>query len=114
AETAWLQEISEDICLPFACVGYADLRDDGLATVLDRHQQYSVFRGIRQEAWFDPKSTRADVPTENFLDDSRWLNGLKELARRNLSFDLLIWPSQLVQATELFAQVPALAVALDH
>ncbi len=116
-ETAWLDSLARvggSPAIPTVCVGYADLRSADLPDVLDRHSDYPIFRGIRQEAWFDPLSRRADIPKQNMLDDPRWLDGLRELERRDLSFDLLVWPDQLRQATELLRQTPSLTVVLEH
>ena len=116
-ETAWLDSLARAGGMPqvpTVCVGYADLRSGDLADVLDRHAEYSIFRGIRQEAWFDPQSRRADIPKENLLDDPHWLDGIRELERRGLSFDLLVWPGQLRQAVGLLRQAPGLTVVLEH
>ncbi|CAN7633077.1 amidohydrolase family protein [Phenylobacterium sp. LjRoot219] len=115
-ETAWLQSLRDDpgTGAPTVCVGYADLRAPSLGETLDRHAHYPLFRGIRQEAWYDPKSNRADLPTTNFLLDPNWIAGLRELERRGLSFDLMVWPHQLEQAADLFADLPELQVVLEH
>src|SRR5690606_1174231 len=119
AETAWLDSLAEaggvdSAPVPTACVGYADLRAPDLDDVLDRHQRYPLFRGVRQEAWYDPDSTRADLPRHNLLDDPAWVAGLRRLADRGLTFDLLIWPRQLAQAAEIFRDLPQLPVVLEH
>ena len=116
-ETAWLAQLGEqqpEAPLPTVCVGYADLRAPDLADVLDRHQRFSLFRGVRQEAWFDPDSTRRDVLRTNLLDDPAWIAGLSILARRELSFDLLVWAHQLKQAAGVFRELPDLTVILEH
>ncbi|MCY7413688.1 MAG: amidohydrolase family protein [Salinibacterium sp.] len=113
-ETAWLDELATGHAVPTAVVGYADLRSAALADVLDRHLEFSFFRGIRQEAWFDPLSRRADVPTENFLEDAAWRAGLSALRERDLSFDLLVWSRQLPMAVDVFRAVPGLRVVLEH
>ena len=113
-ETKWLAELRGDSGFPDVCVGYADLTASDLGMVLDRHQDHPFFRGIRQEAWFDPHSIRADIPRHNMLDDPRWETGLKELARRSLSFDLLIFAHQLAQAKSIFTRHADLRVVLDH
>ena len=95
-------------------VGYANLASPDLEKVLDGHQQYDAFRGIRQEAWFDPASTRADMPRENMLLDPAWRKGLPKLSSRGLSFDLLVWSHQLKQAAEVFADVPDLQLIVEH
>ncbi|MBO9520595.1 MAG: amidohydrolase family protein [Nocardioidaceae bacterium] len=113
-ETAWLAELRAGTTTPTVCVGYADLRAADLADVLDRHTAFDFFRGIRQELWFDPASRRSDVLTHNLLDDPAWSRGLRQLAMRGLSFDLLAWPSQLARATEVFRELPELTVILEH
>lgn len=116
AETAWLASLEDagGPAAPTVCVGYADLRSPRLSDVLDRHGEFELFRGVRQEAWFDPDSRRADIPRMNLLDDPDWHRGLDELERRRLSFDLLVWPSQLRQAASLFRDRPGLPVVLEH
>lgn len=110
-ETAWLASLDG---APTVCVGYADLRAPDVDDVLARHQEYALFRGIRQEAWFDPESTRADVPTYDLLADPAWAAGLRRLAARELSFDLLVWTHQLERAAAVFRKLPELTVVLDH
>lgn len=117
-ETAWLASLAAEQdaerAVPTVCVGYADLRAPDLDEVLDRHQQHALFRGVRQEAWYDPESTRADVPRTNLLDDPAWVAGLDRLAARGLSFDLLVWWHQLEQAAAIFGDRPDLPVVLEH
>jgi predicted TIM-barrel fold metal-dependent hydrolase len=118
SETAWLAglaaEAGDEAPVPTVCVGYADLRDPALSEVLDRHAEHELFVGVRQEAWFDPNSTRADILTFNLLEDPDWERGLRLLSERGLSFDLLIFPNQLQLAAELFSRVPDLPVILGH
>jgi len=114
-ETAWLASLSTNgTRVPTVCVGYADLRAPHLDDVLDRHQGHALFRGIRQLAWYDPRSDRADVPRYNLLDDPSWVAGLDRLAARGLSFELQVWPHQLDQAAEIFRTRAGLPVVLEH
>ncbi|HEY3502822.1 MAG TPA: amidohydrolase family protein [Actinocatenispora sp.] len=118
-ETAWLADLAAangtgGAAVPTVCVGYADLRAPDLDDVLDRHQRYPLFRGIRQQAWYDPESVRADVPRDNLLDDERWVAGLDRLAARGLTFDLQVWPRQLARAADVFACRPDLTVVVEH
>jgi hypothetical protein len=61
-------------------VADADARAAELDTVLERHIAAGPVRGIRQEAWFDPASTRADIRRTNPLNDRSWRAGLRRLA----------------------------------
>jgi predicted TIM-barrel fold metal-dependent hydrolase len=119
AETAWLASLAEEssaagLTGPLACVAYADLRAPNVGEVLSRHCAYPLARGVRQEAWFDPASTRADIPREDLLSDPAWQEGYRRLADFGLSFDLLVWPDQLPQAATIAADTPAVPVVLDH
>ena len=99
---------------PLASVVYADLRAANVDEILTRHCQYALTRGVRQEAWFDPASTRADIPREDLLSDPAWQEGYRALAEFGLSFDLLVWPAQLPQAAAIAADTPAVPVVLEH
>ncbi|MFZ4079268.1 MAG: amidohydrolase family protein [Microbacteriaceae bacterium] len=117
AETAWLETLrqtSSTIKTPTVCVGYADLTGPDLSEILDRHENFDFFRGVRQEAWFDASSSRKDVLENDLLVDPRCIDGLRTLAKRDLSFDLLVFGHQLKQAADVFAQVPELRVVVDH
>lgn len=118
AETAWLADIRQEKTggrsAPTVCVGYADISAADLPHTLDRHQEYEFFRGIRQEAWYDPTLGRADVPKIDLLSQPQWVEGLREIARRGLTFDLLVFAHQLRQAAEVFSRVPELCVVIDH
>jgi predicted TIM-barrel fold metal-dependent hydrolase len=113
AETSWLASLPEPVA-PMFYVAYADLRAGDLDDVLCRHREFSAVRGIRQEAWFDPTSTRADMPRENMLLDPTWRSGLKRLVEHDLSFDLLVWSHQLKQAADVFAEIPELPLIVEH
>jgi predicted TIM-barrel fold metal-dependent hydrolase len=119
AETAWVASIADEVDAsglprPLACVVYADLRAANVREVLSRHCSYPLTRGVRQEAWFDPTSTRADIPREDLLSDPAWQEGYHALAEFGLSFDLLVWPAQLAQAAAIAANNPGVPVVLEH
>ena len=118
-ETAWIAGLAEETSAsgmagPLACAVYADLRAPNVRDVLSRHCSFRLTRGVRQEAWFDPASSRADIPREDLLSDPAWQEGYRSLAEFGLSFDLLVWPHQLQQAAAFVAEVPAVPVVLDH
>lgn len=117
-ETQWLGEVrsaSPDAPVPTVAVGFADLTGADLEDVLDRHQTYDFFRGIRQEAWYDPASTSRELEHDvDLLANPRWEEGLRVLAGRGLTFDLLVYAHQLPRATSIFESVPDLRVVIDH
>lgn len=119
AETVWVASLADQagrggVAGPVACVVYADLRAANLGDVLTRHRVYPLTRGVRQEAWFDARSTRADIPRENLLRDPAWRRGYRMLAEFGMSFDLLVWPRQLREAADIAAEVPDVPIVLEH
>ena len=91
---------------PVVQVAYADLRSPDLGELLDRLAAHPRVRGVRQEAWFDLGSTRADIPDVDLMADPLWRQGLNLLAPRALSFDLLVWAHQLEQAASISGPPP--------
>jgi predicted TIM-barrel fold metal-dependent hydrolase len=118
-ETEWVaslaaEEKTSGVPGPLACVVYTDLRSADVLDVLSRHCRYPLTRGVRQEAWFDPTSTRADIPREDLISDPAWQEGYRALTEFGLSFDLLVWPWQLPQAAAIAAETPSVPVVLEH
>lgn len=118
-ETAWVSGLADEARAtglpgPLACMVYADLRAADLEELLARHVQHPLTRGVRQEAWFDPASSRADIPREDLLRDRAWREGYGALASFGLSFDLLVWPHQLPHAAAVAADAPDVPVVLEH
>jgi predicted TIM-barrel fold metal-dependent hydrolase len=114
-ETRWLSSLDfGPDTPPVVFIAYADLRTADLADTLKRHRDSGPVRGVRQEAWFDPASTRADIPRTNLLDDPSWRAGLETVAGHDLCFELLVWPHQLQQAAAIFAELAGLPLVLEH
>lgn len=67
-----------------------------------------AFRGVRDI--LSPHVARAP----DLMDRPGFLRGLRALATRGLVFDAMLTPPQMDQCAALFAQVPDLAVALEH
>lgn len=106
-ETEWLEELNKKFGIPSAIVGYADLRHNDVAHTLDRHLSSALFRGIRQIVTPSPHYP-------DLLKDPHWQRGLERLAERSLSFELLVHPSQLEQASKVFAEHPDNKLILGH
>ncbi|MFW5641529.1 MAG: amidohydrolase family protein [Roseicyclus sp.] len=67
-----------------------------------------AFRGVRDI--LSPRVARAP----DLLERPGFLAGLRALARRGLVFEAMLTPPQMRAAAALLAQVPDLAVALEH
>jgi len=106
AEADWLLSLAGQHDFILGVVAWADLTDPHLGRTLDRLQRHPKFKGVRHPVHDEP--------------DDRWilrpdvLQGLDELARRKLPFDLLFYPKHLPLLPELADRVPGLSLVLDH
>lgn len=112
-ETRWLQCQNEAYGLPSAIVAFSDLTAVDIADQLEAHAQSLALRGIRQIVGRSAEED-AKTGTGSLLADPRFAEGLAELAKRGLSFDLQLLPSQMEAAASLLEKLPNLKVALCH
>lgn len=109
-ESQWLED---QIDHPHAIVAFADLSSTDIELHLEAQLQFSKTRGIRQIVG---RHMAEDLKhgSQALLDNSAWLNGLKALAKHQLSFDLQMIPQQMPALIQILKQVPDLKVALCH
>jgi predicted TIM-barrel fold metal-dependent hydrolase len=112
-ESQTAQSFADSSNLANGIVAYCQLKDPERNLMLDELAKLDNFRGVRQIVGRSPEEDKQSG-TGSLLSDPQWLEGLYELERRSLSFDLQLIPDQMQQAAEVFAQVPNLAVALCH
>lgn len=114
AEARWVQGVAEaNPGWPAAQVGFADLTDPALGRLLDAFAELPGLRGVRQIVGRAPGED-AVTGTGALLDDPRFAQGLAEIARRGLSFDLQLIPSQYADMARILDRTPELDVALCH
>ena len=105
-EASWLLQLADEHSFILGVVAWVDLTDARVGDTLDRLQQHSKFKGVRHPVHDE--------------DDDRWLlrpdviNGLRELARRGVPYDLLLRPHHLPLIPELVDAVPDLRMVIDH
>ena len=105
-ETDWLVQLARDNPRVKGVVGWVDLQDRRLGATLDRLQRDPKFRGVRH-----PVHDEADPA---WLLRSPVIEGLRELARREIPYDLLIRPAHLNLVPQLVERVPDLRMVIDH
>lgn len=113
AETRWLQAMADARAYPQAIVAHAELEKPDVASLLDAHVEHRNVRGIRQILNWHPDPTKT-YTARDLLADENWHAGFGELARRDLSFDLQIYPSQMEAAARLAAEHPDTTIILNH
>ena len=86
-------------------IGWLDLTSDNLESRLNHYVKNPLFKGLRHivQAEKDDYLIRDDVQ-----------KGISKLANYNLTYDILIFPSQLNAAIELVKKFPKQQFVLDH
>ena len=119
-ETKWLQSISEMENYgekPNAIVAYEDLNSKELSQNLLKQKKYSNVKGIRQILNFSENNNELNVyegVDRNFLNDTNWKNGFSLLNKNDLSFDLQVWPAQLLDSSRLANEFSETLIILNH
>jgi L-fuconolactonase len=105
-EARWLLEMAEQHEFIAGVVGWVDLTDPEVGYTLDELQRSKYFKGVRHiwEGEDDP----------GWIVNSGAIVGLKELVRRNLSFDFLAKPANLPFIPQVMDQIPDLRAVVDH
>ena len=106
AETDWLLGLAAAEERILGVVAWADLQSPGLGHRLDHLQKQRKFAGIRHIVH--------DEPDVNWLLRPAVVEGLRELARRGIPYDLLLKPPHIPVAIELMERVPDLRCVIDH
>jgi predicted TIM-barrel fold metal-dependent hydrolase len=102
-----------------AILGWVDLtrgHDTGLALDTQVAAGQGRFRGVRDTvAWHrdHPRAAGREV-TPNILAEPRYRAGLRELARRDLTFDVWLFHGQLSELADTIDALPDLTVVVDH
>ncbi|WP_209507355.1 MULTISPECIES: amidohydrolase family protein [unclassified Ruegeria] len=113
-EARWVQAVADtNPDWPMAQVVFCDLTSADLPAQLDTFQALPTVRGVRQIVGRAPGED-AQTGTNSLLDDPRFLDGLKEAGRRDLSFDLQHIPELIGKTTRILAQASNTRVALCH
>lgn len=105
-ETWWSLQLAESEPSILGVVAWVNLTDPQLGATLDKLQQYRPFKGVRHLV--------QDEPDDHWLVRPEVLNGLRELARRSIPFDLCIHPRHLPLVPIVAGQIPNLRMVIDH
>lgn len=106
AEGDWLLGLADGDERVRAVVGWVDLRSPDVAFDLARLARHPKFAGVRHVV--------QDEPDDQFLIGKSFVEGIRQLAAFDLTYDLLIYPRQLPAAIELVSKFPQQSFVLDH
>jgi L-fuconolactonase len=106
AETRWMLDLADASPVVAGVVGWVDLAGGGAGRQLDELAARPAFKGVRHIV--------EDEPDDGWLVRADVLAGLRELAARGLSFDLLVHARHLEHVLRVAEAVPNLALVVDH
>ncbi len=112
-ETQWLQSLADTDGHPDAIVAFAALNAPDVEATLAAHAEHRNVRGIRHILNWHPDPKRTYTP-KNLFDDEGLAHGYALLGKYALSFDLQIYPNQMMQAYLLARAHPDVPVILNH
>jgi len=105
-ESTWLLELADEYPFIRAVVGWVDLCSEGVVDQLERLAQHPKLRGVRHVIH--------DEQDDEFMLRKAFLNGLRQLKRFGLTYDLLLFPRHLPIACNLVKRLPDQPFVLDH
>ena len=107
AETDWLLALSDASPLIKGVVGWVPLATSGpaIGATLDRYASHPRFKGVRHVLQAEPDA---------YFADAAFNAALREVARRELTYDLLIFARQLPAALAWAREHESPRVVLDH
>ncbi|TXF87907.1 amidohydrolase family protein [Neolewinella aurantiaca] len=106
AETDFLLDIAAKHDFVKGVVGWIDLRADDLAEQLERYAGQPLLKGFRHVVQGEPDPL--------FLLQPNFLRGIDLIGQKGYTYDILIFPHQLVSALELVKQFPEYKFVIDH
>jgi L-fuconolactonase len=106
AETDFLLSIAAETDFVKGVVGWIDLRAESLEETLERYTHQPLLKGFRHVVQGEPDPF--------FLLQPNFLRGIDLIGQKGYSYDVLIFPHQLVSALELVKLFPNYKFVIDH
>ncbi|GAB2561730.1 amidohydrolase family protein [Spirosoma aerophilum] len=104
-ETMFLVRMAQTYDIVKGVVGWVDLQSEQLPNQLQSLSQYGQIKGYRHVAQAEP---------DDFLARPAVMDGIRQLADFGLTYDILIYPTQLKAALQLVRSVPEVSFVIDH
>ena len=105
-ESLWLLALAKAHPLVKGVVGWVDLRSDRVGDDLRMLAANPTFVGVRHVV--------QDEPDPRFVLGEGFIRGLRQLRQHGLTYDLLLYPTQLPAAIELVGLLPEQPFVVDH
>ncbi|MEH7887823.1 amidohydrolase family protein [Elizabethkingia meningoseptica] len=104
-ETAFLLKLAEENKQILGVVGWIDLQRHELERQLQEFQKYPKLKGWRHIVQAEP---------QGFLSNPVFIENVRKLGTYNYTYDVLVYHSQLQEATTFARKLPDQKLILDH
>ena len=117
-EVKYLEQVAKENPggFPHGVVAQANLASPKLPQLLEAYtRDYPRVKGVRQLLnWSDANPELSMTDRGDYLTDQTWQEGFQLLVSHSLSFDIHVYPSQMVDAAKIARQYPNAILILDH
>tara|TARA_B110000003_G_scaffold153551_1_gene154331 strand:+ start:4360 stop:5226 length:867 start_codon:yes stop_codon:yes gene_type:complete len=114
AEAKWIQSIIDNNpSCSMVQVVFCDLTSSDLEETLDRYLELPSVVGVRQIIGRAPEED-SSTGTNGLLESDDFLQGLRLVGKKGLSFDLQLIPELMIATSEILQNAPETKVALCH
>jgi predicted TIM-barrel fold metal-dependent hydrolase len=114
AEARWLEGLQAASGLPTVIVASCDLADPEAPALLEELASMQSVKGIRHILNWHEDAHWTYVTDPDLMDSGSWRANFARLAPLGLSFDLQVYPHQLMAAARLAADFPDTTIVLNH
>jgi L-fuconolactonase len=104
-ETFFLRELAASHDWIFGVVGWIDLQNKNIEERLEYFSSFKKIKGWRHIIQSEPPG---------FMTRQSFQNGMKMLSHYHFTYDILVYPNQIAEATELVKQFPNQQFVVDH
>jgi L-fuconolactonase len=104
-ENKFLLDLANENLWIEGVVGWVDLLNNNVEERLDFFSQNRKFKGVRH-------ILQAEV--NGFMNSPKFIEGIRQLSKRRLTYDLLVTEEQLLETVELIKQLPNVPLVIDH
>jgi len=113
-ETEWLQQQAEKYGVPHGIVPFVDLGNSFINEDLIKQKKFQNVRGIRQMLNWSNDHPNFRFAHRDYLKEQSFRTGFALLEKHNLTFDLQVNYSQLLEAAKFAGSFPKIKIVLDH
>jgi len=106
AQTDFLVALASQFSYIKGVVGWVDLQVDTISSRLEHFSQYKIIKGFRHALQGEPR--------RNLMLSPAFIRGMAALEAFNFTYDLLIFPDQLIYSKYLAARFPEQKFVIDH